>query len=171
MSLPARRLLAVLARARVGGDRLGTGIAQQPVGADPKAPCRWEAFLLAPTRQVGGVGFAADNQAEDPVLAAEALEGNDFLVNPTGFGCLRRADHDLAGRLLQRRVDDRSQIGCARQLLAVAKYRCQAFGNQAPGGDGADQDFWRPVRFEALMQPRRPPRVAMAIARETARVK
>ena len=66
--------------------------------------------------------LARDDQAEDAVRAPEALEGEDLLVDPARLRGLRRADDDLAGRLLERRGQRRAEVGGGRELVAVAEH-------------------------------------------------
>ena len=64
--------LAVLARARVGGDRLGALVRRVAVGVDLEAQRGREAFLGFAAGQIAGVRFAADDQAEDALGSVRA---------------------------------------------------------------------------------------------------
>jgi len=159
-------VLAVLARARIGGDRLGALAAEVAVGIELEAQRRREALLVRDRGVVRGVRFPADDQAEDAVLAPEPLEVHDLFVDPLGLGRLWRADHDLAGRLAQRLADDRAEVGRGGELLAVAEDRVQALGHGSACARRADQHLGRVVRLERAVQPVRPARIAVAVAQE-----
>jgi hypothetical protein len=90
---------AVLARARVGGDRLAAlgRIAQR----------RGKAFL----RRRARVGFAADDQAEDALAASQPTERTHFLADPARLRRGGRADHDQVRRLAQGLLDLAAEIG------------------------------------------------------------
>jgi hypothetical protein len=108
-------VLAILAGARIRCDRFAPRIAQRTVDAQDKAQRRGEALFVFPPRNVRGVRLTIDNEAEDPVLATEALERQDLLVYPFRLRGRRRAQHDLAGGALERRIDQRPEIGGARE--------------------------------------------------------
>jgi hypothetical protein len=115
---------------------------------------------------VGRVRLAVDDDAEDPVLAAEALEREDLLVYPVRARGARRADDDLADGLVQGFVDGGAKIGGAGELLAVAEDRREALRYRAAGGGQADELLGRPVGFQRLVQPAAPLCVAVAVAEE-----
>jgi len=120
-------VLAILAGARIRCDRFAPRIAQRAVDAQDKAQRLGEALFVFPPRNVRGVRLAIDNEAEDPVLATEALERQDLLVHPFRLRGRRRAQHDLAGGALERRIDQRPEIGGARELVAIPEDRREAF--------------------------------------------
>src|SRR6185312_15203261 len=125
--------LAVLARARIRGDRLAAPVAECAVCAEVITQCRDEAFLGRSSRQIAGVGLPAGDQAEDAPLPAEALEGQNLLVDPTRGGCAWRADDNHVVGALHRLVDPSSEVSGASQFGAVPKYRYEASGNDASG--------------------------------------
>jgi hypothetical protein len=88
---------------------------------------------------VGRVWLAVDDEAEDPVLAAEALEREDLLVYPARARSARRADDDLADGLVRGFVDGRAEIGGAGELLAVAENRREPLQYAPRAGGQADE--------------------------------
>jgi hypothetical protein len=77
-----------------------------------------------------------------------------------------RADHDQVGRLLQRFDDLAAQVVRARQFVAVAEDRREAFGDGAGRGDLPDQPFRHRISFQRLVQPVGPSFVLVAVADE-----
>src|SRR5262249_40177725 len=87
-------------------------------------------------------------------------------VHPARACGSRRADDDLARGPLECRTDRGAQIGGARELLPVAEDGVEPLRYGAARGGRADQLLRRTIGLERLVQPRPPPRVAMAIAEE-----
>ncbi len=75
--LEQREPAAVLAQPDVGGDRLGWHVGQAAVRGQLEPQRRRKALLVA-----AGIGFAADDQRQRPRLAVDALERQDFFVDP-----------------------------------------------------------------------------------------
>lgn len=158
--------LGVLARAGVGGDRFGALVGVGAVFVDLEAQRRAEALLgLAPIL-VRGVRLAADDQAQDAVLASQPLELEDLLVDPDRFGRRWRADDDQIARLFQGIADRCAEIGRGRQFLAIAKDRVGALRDDAVTRCPADQTLGRPVALNRLVQPLAPAVVVVAVAYE-----
>ncbi len=104
---------------------------------------RREAFLALAPRHARGIGFAADDQGKDAVRAAQPLERQDLLVDPVRGGRRRRADHEQAGRALERLAQLGAEVGGAGEFVAVAEYRRGARRNAShrrsagrPGASG-----------------------------------
>ncbi|MHB8679358.1 MAG: hypothetical protein ACYC7G_06450 [Rudaea sp.] len=74
--------LAILAFARVGSDRFGAFVRQLTVRVELEAQGGTEAFLGGAAGQVGGIGLAIHDQAEDALAAAHALVRAHFFVDP-----------------------------------------------------------------------------------------
>jgi len=148
--------------------RFAARIAQRAVDAQDKTQRRGEALFVLPPRNVRGVRFAVDNEAQDPVLATETLERQDLLIHPFRLRRPRRAQHDLAGGALERRIDQRPEIGGARELVAIPEDRREASRDLAARRHRADQCLRRSIPLQRAVQPRRPARVAMAVADEGA---
>jgi hypothetical protein len=92
----------VLARPAVGGDRLAELGRQLAVGTELVDQ---RARKTLPVRGLGlrrGAGLAADDQAENAMLATEALVRQHFLVDPARLRGRWRADDDLESGLLER---------------------------------------------------------------------
>ena len=83
-------------------------------------------------------GSPATIRQKIAVLAPEALEGQDLLVDPARLRGLRRADHDLAGRLFQRGDQRRAEVGRGREFVAVAEDRRESLRYRT--------EFGRPCR-------------------------
>ncbi len=166
--LQERAGLAVALRTGIGADGLERHVGKLAVWADGEAKGRGEAFGGGVEgRLVGGVGFAIDDDGEDLVLAAHALEGENFLVHPVRRRRARRTDDDEELRRGEGGGDLAAKIGAAGQLFAITKDRVEAFGNGA-GGDGwhSDQLGGHAVGLERLVQPVGPPLVGVAVADE-----
>ncbi len=161
-------LLAVLLRPGVGGDRLAASLRELPVGSHLVDQRVREALLVGSGRRCGRARLAGHDQAEDPVLAAEALEREDLLVHPARLRGGRRTDDDLKRGLLQRSRQGLAEIGRRRQLVAVTKHRRESLGNGTERGLGADEVLRHGVGLERLVQPLGPVLVAMAVADEGA---
>ena len=166
--LEAGVILTVLAGTRVRCNRFSARRTELAVRPEAKAQRRRKALLFFAPGQVGRIRLAADDQAENAVLAAQALERQNFLVDPLRLCSLRRADHDLIGRVSQGRVEQGPQIRGARQFVAVSEDRCDALGHLAARGHGADQCLRGTVFLERRVQPGRPTRITMAVADEGA---
>ena len=131
--LEQRILLAVLVRSRVGGDRLGRrSSVSSPSGPMRKISSVGKHSCVGVRGILRRVRFAADDQAEDPVLAPETLEREDFFVDPARVRGLRRADHDLARRLFERPRQRLAEVGRRRELVAVAKHRREVCAGTGP---------------------------------------
>ena len=78
--LQLRVELAVLAGPGVRGDRLAANFCELAIRT------HLEHERVRETLPLGVARLAVHDQAEDPVLAAQALEGQDFLVHPARLG-------------------------------------------------------------------------------------
>jgi hypothetical protein len=85
----ARQRFAILAGANVGGDWLNPLRSRIASVIEFEAQGRRKTFAL-----IARVGFAGHDQAVDPGRACQALESEDFLVDPLGTSGCGRAHHD-----------------------------------------------------------------------------
>ena len=160
--LQQRRARPVLAGPKVRADRL----------RDFRAACVLRQRLAERGREAvlgaGGLGRAADDQAEDLVRSPQAPKHADLFVHPAGSRGGGRANHDHRGRLLERRVHDAAQVRRGRQLLAIAEHRSDARGHCAGATLLTDEPARDRIALERLVKPARPTLVAVAVADERA---
>jgi hypothetical protein len=156
----------VLARTHIRGHRFGAYAAQAAVGCQAETQRRREAFLLLAAGKIRGVGLPVDDQAQDAVLAPEALEGEDLLVDPARARRVRGTDDDLAGGLIQGFIDDGAEVDGARQFVAVAEHRGQAPRHHAARTAAPHELLRHPIGLERAVQPGGPLGVAVAVADE-----
>ena len=117
---------SVLARARVRCNRFSARSTELAIRPKTKTQRGRKAFFVLSPRHVGCIRFAADDQAENAVLASQTLECQNFLVDPLRLRGLRRADHDLACGICERRLDQRPEIrraGSSSRSLNIGAMR------------------------------------------------
>ena len=112
--LRARIRLAVLARPRIGRDRLETLAGFAAIGVEAFRQRRGQAFVVLASGPCARAGLAVDDQAEDAIAPTEALERRHLLVDPARLRRVRRADHDQIRRLHERVADFCRKVRRAR---------------------------------------------------------
>ena len=156
----AQQGVALAVLAQVHAERFGPRFRETPVGIERKAQRAGKAFPIG-FAAFAREGFAVDDQAEDPVGAAEPLEGEDFLVDPIGFRGGRRSDHDQGRGFGQRLGDGTRETGGTGEVGFVAEDRRQAFAR------GLRAQFVRHAKsLERAVEPPGERRILVAVADE-----
>ena len=158
--------LAILSRARVRRNRLRGRVAEIALLVELEAQRRREALLPLTPRHARGIGLAADDQREDTVRATEPLEGEDFLVDPVRSRRSWRADHQQAGRALERLAQLGAEVGGAGEFVTVSEHRRGARRDRSHRGLLADQVLGYTIGLNRTVQPACPLLVTVAVADE-----
>ena len=154
----------VFARTDVRRDRFRALAGEYAVRAHLVDKCVWEALLL---RHIGlrrAAWLAGDDQTDDAVRAAKALERQYLLVDPARARGRRRADDDQRRRLRERAGERLAEVSRRGEFLAVAEHRCDALRHGAEGRLAANEMARQSVGLERAVQPLRPALVGVAVA-------
>ena len=157
---------AVLTRSGICCDRFRRPRGQAAVSVQFEPQRLGETLLGLLPRMIRRMGFATDDQREDPITSPETLEREDFLVYPSRACGLRRTDHDKRRGLFEGRIDFLAEIRGTRQLLAVPEDRAESRRNYAMLRLLADESFRDGIIFQSPVQSRCPVFVAMAVTYE-----
>jgi len=111
-----------------------------------------EAFFPFAAGQLAGIGFAAGDEGEDAVGAADGLEEEHFLVHPAGLGRGGGEDADEIARGTQRVLDCASEVGRERQLVAVAETWKEFLRHVAVAAGTADEVARNAIGFQRLVE-------------------
>ncbi|MGB5132822.1 MAG: hypothetical protein WBO00_09425, partial [Steroidobacteraceae bacterium] len=139
--------LAILAGSQVRRDGFRRPARKAAIRLEFVAQRRDETFLPPIIRPGSRVRLPIDDQREDVVASAHALEGAHFLVDPAGAGGRWRADDDEMSRRIERRRNRAAEISGAGQLFAVTEDWRESVRHGAVGRRAPDEALGNAVCF------------------------